>query len=145
MLAESVRLLTSYCQLQALPSDVSQRPAAILGGEQARATAMQAIWTAEVVDHQTATLSAALNIVADDETYQAYSECAIVADQATASATVNGLTAAVVFDGHASYRIGDGTKDDPNTQWQVTLSRPAAEGSWLLVSVGQVSLPGGGN
>jgi hypothetical protein len=144
-LTSSLRLLTSYCQLQALPSDVAQRPAAIAGGGSARATAMHTIWAAEVVDQQITTLSTALNLVANDDTYQAYSDCTIVADQATASATVTGLTAAVVFTGHASYQIGASTKNDPDTQWQVSLSRPTTAGSWSLVSMGQVSLPGGGS
>lgn len=145
VLAESVRLLTSYCQLQALPSEVAQRPAAIVDNGPARATAMHTIWSAEVVDQQLTTLNTALNLVANDATYQAYSDCAIVADQATASATVTGLTAAVIFTGHASYQIGASTKNDPDTQWQINLSRPSTASGWSLVSMGQVSLPGGGN
>jgi hypothetical protein len=145
VLTESVRLLTSYCQLQALPSNVAQRPAAIAAGGPARATAMHTIWASEVVDQQLATLNTALNLVANDDTYQAYSDCSIVGDQATASATVTGLTAAVIFTGHASYQIGASTKNDLDTQWQVSLSRPTTAGGWSLVSTGQVSLPGGGS
>ncbi len=49
LLSGALRLLTDYCQLQALPSDVTERPAAIAGGEPARATAMRAIWAADIV------------------------------------------------------------------------------------------------
>jgi hypothetical protein len=141
-ITRSIGLLRAYCQLQALPDDVAQRPAAIAAGQQARADSMRGIWSSDVVDDRLTELTNAVNLVADDQTYQAYSDCTIVADQSTATATIDGLTAAVVLTAHASYRDGDLTKDDPDTQWQVGLVRPSTTQDWLLETVGQVSLSG---
>jgi hypothetical protein len=143
--ARTIDLLSTYCRLQELPSDVSQRPDAIASGESERGAAMRGIWSSDVVDSRLAELNNALNLVADDETYQAYSGCSIAVDLTTATATIDGLTASVVFTGHASYMIGTSTKDDLDTQWQVALSRPSTAQNWLLSSVGQVNLPGSGS
>lgn len=140
----SINLLTAYCQLQEVRGNVAERPAAIVAGHQVRSAVMRSVWSAEVVDERIAELTNALDLVAGDEAYQAYSDCSIIADQSTATATLDGLTAAIVFTGHATYDFGGRTKNDPDTQWQVALARPSTTQDWLLVSVGQVDLSGSG-
>lgn len=130
-----------YAQLE-LPTLTADRRAYISTHAAARRSAMDNIWDTSVLATRIAETDAALNSVADDDSYAAYSSVRIVVTS-WQPATIRNLTAQVVFDGHASYAVADGTTyNDDDSQWQVNLTTQSNSSiySWKLHDYGQVQI-----
>lgn len=106
-----------------------------------RADQIGRTWTTGKAGEQAAEIERAVQMVADDPSYNAYTDNQFVVVD-WQGVHVDGVNAAVQFTGYDRYLLASGWRDDPVRQWQVRLV--AERGGWKLEEQASVPVTQGG-
>jgi hypothetical protein len=139
------RVMDAYWNAMALPTDIVARQAQIADGRAERRDVFAQVWTREALPTRVGEMEKALELVATDPTYQAYSKARFVVEE-WQGVTVEGTQANVVVTGHPEFLV-------PSTGWQLgarsqfqlalTKQQPGSNG-WRLANWQEITLGGVG-